>query len=769
MKGERQLLAVLEATREQVGSDGEANRDEWFEAVKTNLQRPGDGSPESTWEQLEDFAENYRRTGDRDELWAMVGGLYDLSRWYLDRPVTRVKGVGEARADKLENLGVHTLHDLITHYPRSYTDRRFVDDIRDLQPDRTVTVLGEVLAGGVVEGRKPRYEVRLGDDTGSLRINFWNQAYLKNQLTRGTQLFCTGKVEDYRGTKQLNNPDFEIIEDDEDLRHSKGIKPVYPLTEGVHLKQLRGWVERALDLMEELLIDCLPPDLRRSRNLLPYRKALRSLHEPEEIDDLRAARRRLIFEEFFFFQMLFALQAREIDETPKSREYPRDDWKQSFVRDLPFELTEDQSTALAEIEGDLTSNSPMHRLLQGDVGTGKTVVAAASLLRVAENGYQTALMAPTEVLAEQHYGTLRELIGDGPCRVELLIGGMDPSRKEDVLEKLDRGEVDLVVGTHALIQDQVDFSELGYVVIDEQHRFGVEQRRELREKGPDVDMLVMTATPIPRSLALTRYGDLRISTLETFPKGPKKITTKLLDGTDDNRAKVYRSVRDALERGDKAFFVFPAVDPSEETEMTSAVDSFEKARDSEFFRDVDLGLIHGRMDRGEKNERMKAFRDGDVQLLFATTVIEVGIDVPEASYLVVHDAEHFGLAQLHQLRGRIGRAGQQAECYLLVDPGTAEESKERLRVLEQTQDGFEVSRADLKQRGMGNLAGTRQAGFQPFKLGNVWEHRDLMEEAHDAAEDVAEASQGLEDDGYVLVERRLHYDYRDALDYVNVG
>ncbi len=769
MSGESQLLDLLESSRDQVRSDSSLDPEVWYREVEAKLDPPGDGSDEAIWNRLKKYAKQYKRTGDKDELWALVGGLYDLSRWYLDRPVTRVTGVGEARADHLERLDIYTIRDLLNHYPRSYTDRRFVDDIRDAKEDRMVTVLGDVLAGGVVRGRKPRYEVRLGDDTGTLRINFWNQAYLKDQLTRGTQLFCTGKIEDYRGQKQMNNPDFEIIEDDADLQQSKSINPIYPLTEGIHLKQLRKWMQNALDLMENLLIDCLPASLRKEQNLITYRLALRWVHHPDGIDELRAARRRLIFDEFFYFQLLFVLQAWRVDRTPKTRQYPRRDWTESFLKKLPFELTEDQQEVLEEIEDDLDSDAPMHRLLQGDVGTGKTVVAAASLLKVACNGYQTALMAPTEVLAEQHYQTLKDMLPESPCRVELLIGGMDSSRKNEILERMNEGNVDLVVGTHALVQDAVDFQELAYVVVDEQHRFGVEQRRNLREKGPDVDMLVMSATPIPRSLALTRYGDLTFSTLETFPQGPKKITTKLLDQTEQNRSTVYRTVRYGVEEGEKAFFVFPAVEENDETEMTSAVESYDKARESSFFGDVGIGLVHGRMDREEKNRRMKAFRDGDVRILFATTVIEVGIDVPEASYLVVHEAENFGLAQLHQLRGRIGRAGQEAECYLLVDPDASGESRDRLEVLERTQDGFEVSKADLRQRGMGNLAGTRQAGFQPFRLGNVWEHRDLMEEARSAAETVVVDSKGLEDPGYVLIKRRLRHDYDEAREYVRIG
>lgn len=767
MKGEQQLIDLLESARSQIVSDDDP--DVWFRSVEEALDSPDDGSPEENWTTVADRARRYADGGDEEHLWELIGSLYELSRWYLNRPVTRVKGIGESRAEDLARLEIDTVFDLVTHYPRAYTDRRFVDDIRDVEEDQVATVFGEVLAGGVVEGRKPRYEVRLGDETGMLRINFWNQTYLKDRITRDTRLFCTGKIEDYRGTKQLNNPDYEIIEEDSDLESSKAIEPIYPLTEGVHLKQIRRWIYRALDMEQQLLLDCVPPGVRKRNNLTSYRRALDEIHRPEDIESLNRARRRLIFEEFFYFHLMFALQSWQIDEIPKSRDLPRDEWRNQFLRGLPFDLTDDQMSALESIEEDLESNSPMHRLLQGDVGTGKTVVATATLLRVAENGYQTALMAPTEVLAEQHFRTLKGFLEDVPCNIELLVGGLDESDKETIRNRIDRGEIDLVVGTHSLVQESVDFSDLGYVVIDEQHRFGVEQRRRLRDKGPDVDMLIMSATPIPRSLAMTQYGDLRITTLETFPQGPKRISTELLEQTDQNRVEVYREVRDAVDGGEKAFFVFPAVEESDRSELTPAQDAWESARQSSFFEGIELGLVHGRMSRDEKQETMLRFEEGELRILFSTTVIEVGIDVPEASYLVVHDAENFGLAQLHQLRGRIGRGGQKAWCYLFMDPGASEESRERLEVLERTQDGFEVAKEDLRLRGIGNLAGTRQAGFQPFELGDVWEHQSLLEAAQSAAGRLVEETDGLTDPETILVRKKLQWDYSQQQEYVNIG
>ncbi|MFP4687398.1 MAG: ATP-dependent DNA helicase RecG [bacterium] len=767
LKGKNQLASLLSAVRKQLVEPVDSK--EWFEKVKDIISYPKDGSTQQVWEKIRKLAVSYSEKNDKTFLWQIVGQLYLLVEWYVSRPVTIVGGIGDKRAEALERLGIKTIYDLITHYPRSYTDRRYVQDINSLRENEQSNIYGEVVACGISRGRKPRFEVRLSDDSGIININFWNQIYLKDKIHRGDELFCSGRVDFYRGTPQLNNPDFEIIKSKGDLESSKILKPIYALTEGVTQKMMRSWVAGGLEMLEDILIDCLPRQTRRELELPSLNWSMRQVHRPDSLQNIDLARRRLIFGEFFFYQLLFVMQSYQVEKIDKDRCYGKTGLREQFIQSLPFNLTGDQRRALETIESDLSGRAPMHRLLQWDVGTGKTAVAAASLLRVVDNGWQTAFMAPTEVLAEQHYATLAQFMRELPCRLELLIGSMPGSEKDDVRAKIKSGEIDLVIGTHALIQESVDYPNLAYVVIDEQHRFGVQQRRELREKGPEIDMLIMSATPIPRSLALTAYGDLEITTLEEFPGGEKQIETELVEQTDHNRSRVYKQIRSALREGERAFFVFPAIEENEDSGLTAAEDAYEKTLRSDFFEGIEVGLVHGRMSREEKQEVMDCFRNGEVQLLYSTTVIEVGIDVPEASYLVVHESERFGLAQLHQLRGRVGRGGQDAHCYLLVSPDVSPDSKERLQILEKTNDGFEVSRHDLRFRGIGDPAGTRQSGFTWFKIGNIWEDRELMLEARFKARKMVKKHAGLEAPELILTRQKYNHQYRENQKYIKIG
>ncbi len=768
LKGKKKVEKISDLLREQLTDPRDPSS--WSTELASCLEYPNDGSPEELWSDLQELEDKYEKSPEENLLWEMTTRLYRLISWYLNRPVTLVGGVGEKRAEALQRLDIYTIFDLVTHFPRAYTDRRYVNSIKDLSAGEQATVFGTVAACGVARGRRPRFEVRLSDDTGMLQVNFWNQTYLKDKISRGMKLFCSGKVESFRGTPQLNNPDFEIIERTEDLESSRTVKAIYPLTEGITQNLIRDWVGRALDLLEGLLLDCLPRLVRKEQKLPSYSWSLNQIHRPDSLQELDRARTRLKFEEFFFYQLLFVHQNWQVENIEKNRNYENREWMQQFLERVPFSLTADQRKALEKIVADLSSSAPIHRLLQGDVGTGKTVVAVASMLLVAASGWQTAFMAPTEVLAEQHFQKISQLLSDVPCRVELLIGSLSRNEKNKLQEEINKGEIDLVVGTHALVQEGVDFSNLGYVVIDEQHRFGVHQRRQLREKGPDIDMLIMSATPIPRSLALTAYGDLEITTLQECPTGAQKITTELYKQIPASRREVYEKVRAGLQEGERAFFVFPAIEDNESTELMAAADAYEKTEDSDFFGDdIEVGLVHGRMSREEKQDVMDRFRAGEIQLLYATTVIEVGIDVPEASYLVVHNAEQFGLAQLHQLRGRIGRAGQQAYCYLLHDPDVGEESRERLQVLERTSDGFEISRYDLKFRGIGNPAGTRQSGAIKFKLGNIWEDRKLMKRARDAGKNILQKYGGLDAAPLSLTAEKFNFCYEENQHYVKIG
>lgn len=737
--------------------------DAWADSVSPRKDPPEDGSPRDAWRRLLELAEVYPDDPGEEPLWRMAEVLFDLCRWYLGRPVTEVSGIGPARAETLERLDVRTLRDLVLHLPRTYSDRRFFTPIRELTPDGESTVRGRILEVTVRRGRRPRLVVRLGDDTGVLRVNFWNQLYLGDQLERDDTLMCTGRVEEYRNRPQMNNPDFERVEEGGE---TGGIQAVYPGTEGLSQKRLRRWIRRALEGTRPLWLDCLPAAVRRNQGLPGRRAMLETLHEPESPQQLETARRRLVFEEFFWYQLVFLGHRWRVRRRETGRAYPSRTRTERFLEDLPFALTADQLAALEEIEEGLAESAPMNRLLQGDVGTGKTVVAAASILRVVENGYQAVFMAPTEILAEQHFHTLYEHFRDRPVAVELLVGGLSAEERRSRREALARGEVDVVVGTHALLTEEVEFRELGYVVIDEQHRFGVEQRRTLRRKGPDTDLLIVSATPIPRSLARGLYADLSVTTLRTYPVGPRDVHTELLEDTRAHREDVYDRL-DGLPEGGRAFLVFPAVRDGEEG-IEGALDAFRRARESGRFEPRGIGVLHGGMDREETRRTVDAFRSGEIQVLFCTTVVEIGIDVPEASHLVVHDAERFGLAQLHQLRGRIGRSGQEAWMFLMADPDVSEEARERLQVLTRTDDGLAVARADLEHRGMGDPAGRRQAGEDPFRRGDPWRDRAIMKAARQEAAEQLQATAGLTTPDARLMRRKLVHDYGERRLYAGV-
>jgi len=738
---------------------------ERWEAWRAEGARPpDDGSPQAAWERLFELVER-RPVPDSESLWEMAGCLFEICGWYLRRPVTELRGVGPARARTLARLDIHTLRDLLLHLPRTYSDRRFLQPIREVEPGGETTVRGEVLSVQVRRGRRPRLEVRLGDDTGTLRVNFWNQVYLQNQIARGQQLLCTGTVEEYRDVPRMNNPDFNVLDGEEP---PGSIRAIYPGTEGLSQVRLRRWIHRALERTRSIRVDCLPGPVRRQQNLPGRRRMFEDLHEPDSPQKLEEARRRFVFEEFFWYQLLFLRHRWRVRHRSTDRDYTSHAWRDRFLEELPFSLTEDQTNALETIEEDLEASVPMNRLLQGDVGTGKTAVAAASLLRAVENGYQGAMMAPTEILARQHLRTLRERFRGLPVRVELLLGGGDEAERRKRRRALRAGEIDVAVGTHALLTEDVTFQNLAYVVIDEQHRFGVQQRRALRKKGPDTDLLIVSATPIPRSLARTVYADLSVTTLMEYPAGRRDVHTSLLEDTGERRRRLYERLEKQIEGEGGAFLVFPAVEDGEGG-IEGAVDARRRAEKRGWFASPGTGLLHGRMDGDKTRRTVEAFRSGEIRVLFCTTVIEIGIDVPAASHLVVHGAERFGLAQLHQLRGRIGRAGQKAWTVLLADPDRSEEATRRLRVLTETRDGLEVARADLEHRGMGDPGGRRQAGGSPFRRGDPWYDRAIMKAARQEASERLCATDGLTTPDAILMRRRLKRDYGEQGRYVGVS
>ncbi len=767
MQEYNRLVKILDLVRAQIANPSSPDR--WNHQVEQQLPSENQQLSESFWSDLKRSWLAYQHNPDEKNLWKMALCCQQLAREFLTKPLESLSGIGPKIAGKLAKKDLQTVADLLYYFPRAYTDQRYVDSISTIRGEGTYTIFGEIITTGVVHGRKPRLELVLADSSGQIQITFWNMAYLGKKLTRGTQLFCHGKVDFFRNIPQMNNPEYEIISSEKELESSRTLKPVYSAPEGIKQYRLKNWIDSALDLGLPLLADELPVVIRKSEKIQTITRALSQIHQPDSTNNLERARERVIFEEFFLYQLVFALHNWRVDKLDKGRSYPAVKLRTSFLARLPFDFTEDQRTALQEIEADLVSSAPMHRLLQGDVGTGKTVVALAAMLRVIENGYQAALMAPTEVLAEQHYQTAQKYCQQLSCKLGILTGSLTEKNKQHVRKQIEQGEIDLVIGTHALIEDTIEFPSLGFVVIDEQHRFGVEQRRKLREKGPEIDMLIMSATPIPRSLALTVYGDLLVTSLTQFPGEKRLVETTLLEKSTANKKRVFELVKTLAARGEKTFFVFPAIEENQEHGMEAAEAAFEKANWSGYFSDIRMGLLHGQMSSQDKQQVMKRFRNGEIQLLFSTTVIEVGVDVPEASCLVVFDAERFGLAQLHQLRGRVGRAGQEAYCFLFVEKNITDSSKQRLHVLERIDDGFEVAKEDLRFRGIGALTGTRQTGLQEFKLGNFWQDREIMQRAVHRARWLVESTDGLARPELTLLRNKLFDQYKDQLKFVKIG
>ncbi|OIP98469.1 ATP-dependent DNA helicase RecG [Candidatus Wirthbacteria bacterium CG2_30_54_11] len=654
----------------------------------------------------------------------------------LDDPVDRITGIGDRQKDKLAKLNIRSVRDFIFHFPRRYDDFSEIVPIRSLRSGAQQTVKGTLWH---VEQSNSRGGLRMlkatvVDPTGVLHLVWFNQPYLKDQLKEGTDLLVSGKVEVFRGVLSFNNPSFEPVPkaDTDDTSKPAGagslhvgrIIPIYAETEGVTSKWLRTKIRTALDHTLNLVEERQPAELLARQKLLGIREALEQVHFPGNQKQLARARERLGFDELFFWQLRALLRKSEWKSSRKAVPMTiQTEALKTFRAALPFDLTECQRRSIREILEDIRSPSPMSRLLEGDVGSGKTVVAAAGLLNAAAQGAQSALMAPTEILAEQHYRSLVSLLKKHKLSIALLTGsrallsgrdGEDISRP-DLLKIIKSGEVNIVVGTHALIQDDVVYQSLALVVIDEQHRFGVEQRKALMRKGAAPDVLVMTATPIPRSLALALFGDLELSILDEMPKGRKPILTEVVYAS--NRTRVHEFVKKQLDSGRQAFVICPLVEESEVLEVKAATEEHELLQQGAF-KNYRLGLLHGRMKSKDKDAVIQAFRAGEYQMLVSTSVVEVGVDIPNASVMLIEGAERFGLAQLHQFRGRVGRGAEQSYCFLFATT-TAPESEQRLRAMVRCQDGFQLSEEDLKLRGPGEVFGTRQSGIPDLRMASL--------------------------------------------------
>jgi len=675
------------------------------------------------------------------------------------------------KAAAMAELDVENVLDLLTYYPRRYLDRSRQASIGDLEVGDEAMVIAEVarISARRTRGRPPKTLVtaEVSDGTGYLRVSFFNQGWRERQLPVGTEAVFFGKVDVFQGRKQLSNPVVDLIGGNRTGR----IVPLYAQSEKHRITtwEIGSWVEAALaKCAPRSIADPVPTEVLSRFDLTDRARALTAIHVPESMADVDAARRRLVFDELLRVQLALVLRKRALERTAQGISHTSDSLVKVFRETLGFELTGAQERVIAEVAADLAGPHPMHRLLQGDVGSGKTVVAVAALLTAVGGGFQGALMAPTEVLAEQHHSTITKMLGDltvagdaaegslfeglateRPIRVELLTNRTNAAGRRRLAEGLTEGSVDIVIGTHALIEDAVEFGSLGVVVIDEQHRFGVEQRAALRQKGPGgatPDVLVMTATPIPRTAAMTVYGDLDVSVLDELPPGRTPITTEWVRveaGTDDPVAeeRVWRHVRSQVAEGRQAYVVCPLVEGSEKLEARSAEETLERLAGGEL-HDLALGLLHGRMSSADKEATMDSFRAGDVDVLVATTVIEVGVDVPNATVMVILDADRFGIAQLHQLRGRVGRGRHESSCWL-VGSGSTSDGEARLEAMVRTTDGFELAEVDLELRGEGTLMGERQKGRNDLRLASLRRDRAWVERARDVAFELVDSDPGL--------------------------
>ncbi|HEX6974734.1 MAG TPA: ATP-dependent DNA helicase RecG [Vicinamibacterales bacterium] len=668
----------------------------------------------------------------------------------LDTPLQFLKGVGPRRAADLQRVGLHTVEDLLYRFPIRYEDRGSFQTIASLRPGVAASIVGEIVSSGIRPTRRPRFkifEMLVRDQTGSLRAVFFNQPFLGDVFHPHQRVILFGKLELTSHGLQLQNPQYEILksadadeeqgaaaEPEEDTLHTGRIVPVYEKTGTLTTKMQRAIVHQALSQMPADVPDPIPADVRARQALVARRQALGDVHFPQAgtpVADLNAfrsaAQRRLIFEEFFLFQLGLVMRRRRADAERKPRSVViTDEIRESARRVLPFKLTGDQKKVIAEIVEDMKRPQPMNRLLQGDVGSGKTIVALMAAVVAMENGFQVAFMAPTEILAEQHFITIRKLLEASRFRIALLTGATPAKRRRELQAELSGGSIHMVVGTHALVQDPVGFRELGLVVIDEQHRFGVLQRATLRSKGLHPDVLVMTATPIPRTLALTTYGDLDVSIMREMPPG--RFPIKTIAKPESRRDEIYEFVRQQVDAGRQVYVIYPLVEESEKVDLRAATEMADHLA-NDIFPELRVALLHGRMKSDEKERVMAGFARGEYHILVSTTVVEVGVDVPNASVMLVEHAERFGLSQLHQLRGRVGRGPHQSFCVLLYQAPLNEQGRERLKALTESTDGFVIAEKDLELRGPGDFFGTRQSGMPTLRVGDLVRDHQLMEEA----------------------------------------
>lgn len=674
-----------------------------------------------------------------------------------------IKGVGPARFKILNHLGIYTVEDLLYYFPRRYEDRRNFIAIAKLKIGNYATIKGEIITSNLRRAKSgiSIFQITVADASGVLIAIWFNQPFMKRYFKVGQKIILYGKVERYHHL-QMNSPEFEFVSEKDSPLHMGRIVPIYPLTSKLNQRYLRTIINRAIQDFCSFIPDMLPYSLRTKLNLLPLTLAIRYIHFPQDFNLQAQALRRLIFDEFFLLQMVLALKRSYRNKTESGVAHKTEGALiESFKKLLPFKLTPAQDKVIKEIENDMKAPRAMNRLLQGEVGSGKTIVAAYAMVLSVQSGFQTALMVPTEILAEQHYLLLSKLLMPLDINVGMLISSMSQKVRLNILQDIESGALDVIVGTHALIEEDLRFKKLGLVIIDEQHKFGVMQRHLLRKKGQNPDCLIMTATPIPRTLAMTVYGDLDISTIRQLPKGRAAVSTFWVKESDIRD--VYNFVREQIGRGRQAYIVYPLIKGSRISEVKAASDMYDRLKEKEF-RNCRLGLIHGQMDGRQKEEIMQSFKNHRIDILISTTVIEVGIDISNASVMVIEHAEKFGLSQLHQLRGRIGRGPYPSYCILVSEPKT-EKARLRIEAMLSTQDGFKLAEEDLDIRGPGQLFGPAQHGLPELKIGNVVKDMELMELARKEAFSLVVKDPRLKASQHQLIRKRL----REKFSSTNLG
>ncbi|MCS7300138.1 MAG: ATP-dependent DNA helicase RecG, partial [Fimbriimonadales bacterium] len=657
-----------------------------------------------------------------------------------------LRGVGPKLAQVLSKLNIYTLGDLLFHLPRRYEDRRHFRKIAHARPGEAITVAGKLVTVDNIAVRRNMTITKayIDDGSGVMELVWYNQPYMRDTLhkLRNSTIVAYGVVKDNPYGLQMETPEWEDLPDGADpdsLLSVNRIVPIYPLTEGIRQKRMRQILWNAVQ-HAHVAPEVLPRSVRERVGLPPIQQALQQIHFPDEESQIEPARRRLVFEEFFLMQLGVGMQRRQNQqERGIAMRIDADRLNEQLRRLVPFELTNAQKRVIQEIWSDMAQPHPMNRLLQGDVGSGKTIVAAAAILAAVDNQYQAAMMAPTEILAEQHYINLHRLFQPLGISVELLVGRLTPRQRQQARERVATGRGMVAVGTHALIQEEVSFARLGLAIVDEQHRFGVLQRAALRDKGVMPHLLVMSATPIPRTLTMTLYGELDVSIIDELPPGRKPVKTHWK--TPEERLKVYAGVRKLIEEGRQAYVICPLIDESDKLQVRAAEEMAEHLQ-KDVFPDLRVGLLHGRMRPAEKEAVMEAFRAGELQILVSTTVIEVGVDVPNAAVIVIEDADRFGLAQLHQLRGRVGRSEHQSYCVLIANP-KSEEGQRRMEIMARTNNGFIIAEEDLKIRGPGEIFGTKQSGMPSFRVADLVKDMRLLEVARQEAFRVLERDPDL--------------------------